>query len=92
MQVFQGKSASGGVATGKIFLYQKGEQQVKRLHVEDTEAELARLREAAKEAAEQLQKLYEASVKSIGESGAAIFEVHRMMLEDEGFLAPWKIP
>lgn len=56
MQVFQGKSASGGVATGKIFLYQKGEQQVKRLHVEDTEAELARLREAAKEAAEQLQK------------------------------------
>lgn len=85
MQVFQGKSASGGVATGKIFLYQKGEQQVKHLHVEDTEAELARLREAAKEAAEQLQKLYEASVKSIGESGAAIFEVHRMMLEDEGF-------
>lgn len=85
MQVFQGKSASGGVATGKIFLYQKGEQQVKRLHVEDTEAELARLRKAAKEAAEQLQKLYEASVKSIGESGAAIFEVHRMMLEDEGF-------
>lgn len=85
MQVFQGKSTSGGVATGKIFLYQKGEQQVKRLHVEDTEAELARLREAAKEAAEQLQKLYEASVKSIGESGAAIFEVHRMMLEDEGF-------
>lgn len=85
MQVFQGKSASGGAATGKIFLYQKGEQQVKRLHVEDTEAELARLREAAKEAAEQLQKLYEASVKSIGESGAAIFEVHRMMLEDEGF-------
>lgn len=85
MQVFQGKSASGGVAIGKIFLYQKGEQQVKRLHVEDTEAELARLREAAKEAAEQLQKLYETSVKSIGESGAAIFEVHRMMLEDEGF-------
>lgn len=86
MQVFQGKSASGGVAIGKIFLYQKGEQQVKRLHVEDTEAELARLREAAMEAAEQLQKLYEASVKSIGESGAAIFEVHRMMLEDEGFV------
>lgn len=86
MQVFQGKSASGGVAIGKIFLYQKGEQQVKRLHVEDTEAELARLREAAKEAAEQLQKLYETSVKSIGESGAAIFEVHRMMLEDEGFV------
>lgn len=86
MQVFQGKSASGGVAIGKIFLYQKGEQQVKRLHVEDTEAELARLREAAKEAAEQLEKLYETSVKSIGESGAAIFEVHRMMLEDEGFV------
>lgn len=86
MQVFQGKSASGGVAIGKIFLYQKGEQQVKRLHVENTETELARLKEAAKEAAEQLQKLYEASVKSIGESGAAIFEVHRMMLEDEGFV------
>lgn len=86
MQVFQGKSASGGVAIGKIFLYQKGEQQVKRLHVEDTKAELARLHGAAKEAAEQLEKLHEASVKAIGESGAAIFEVHRMMLEDEGFV------
>lgn len=86
MLTFQGKSVINGVAIGKLFVYKKGEQQVKRTRVEDTESELARFRKAQQEAIRQLQDLYEASVKSIGEAGAAIFEIHQMMLQDDGFV------
>lgn len=86
MLTFQGKSVINGVAIGKIFIYKRGEQQVKRVKVEDTKAELARFRTAQQEAIKQLQDLYEASVKSIGEASAAIFEIHQMMLQDDGFV------
>ncbi|MED9904480.1 MAG: phosphoenolpyruvate--protein phosphotransferase [Lachnospiraceae bacterium] len=86
MLTFQGKSVTNGVAIGKIFIYKKGERQVKRIKVEDTEAEIQRFRQSQKEAIEQLSELYEKSVKSIGEANAAIFEIHQMMLQDEGFV------
>lgn len=86
MLTFQGKSVINGVAIGKIFIYKRGEQQVKRVKVEDTKSELARFRTAQQEAIKQLQDLYEASVKSIGEASAAIFEIHQMMLQDDGFV------
>lgn len=35
MQVYNGKSVFGGIAIGKISVYQKKEQQVKRVKVED---------------------------------------------------------
>ena len=34
----------------------------------------------------KLQYLYEKAVKEVGESGAAIFEIHQMMLEDDDYL------
>ncbi len=37
-------------------------------------------------AQEQLQALYEKAVVEVGETSAAIFEVHQMMLEDEDYL------
>lgn len=38
------------------------------------------------QAGEQLQILYDKALKEVGESNAAIFEVHQMMLEDEDYL------
>lgn len=86
MQVFHGKSVTNGVAIGKIFIYKKEEQLVKRSKVSDTIVECNRFREAKKEAIEQLGKLYADSVKTIGETNAQIFEIHQMMLQDEGFV------
>lgn len=86
MLTFQGKSVTNGVAIGKMFIYKKGESQVKRTRVENTDAELKRFRQAQQEAIEQLSALYEKSVKSIGEASASIFEIHQMMLQDEGFV------
>ena len=34
----------------------------------------------------QLQELYQKAVQEVGESGAMIFEVHQMMLEDQDYL------
>ena len=41
--------------------------------------------EAKEQASKQLNALYEKALKEVGETGAAIFEVHGMMLEDDDF-------
>ena len=82
MKVYNGKSVFSGIAIGKISVYKKGEQQVKRTKISDTDAELARYESAKEEAAKQLQGLYDKALKEVGEANAAIFEVHQMMLED----------
>lgn len=85
MQVYHGKSVFGGIAVGKIWVFSKKEHQVVRVKVQDSEKELARYEEAKKEAILQLQTLYEKACKEVGETNAAIFEIHQMMLEDEDY-------
>ena len=85
MEQYQGKSVFGGVALGRIHVFRKGQQQVKRTKVQDTEAEKKRYREAVQTAITELQGLYDKALKEVGEANAAIFEMHQMMLEDEDF-------
>ncbi len=85
MQVYNGKSVFGGIAIGKISVYQKKEQQVKRVKVEDPDQEMARYGKAKAEGIRQLQGLYDKALKEVGEANAAIFEVHQMMMEDDGY-------
>ena len=85
MQIFEGKSVFGGIAMGKIRVYKKDAQQVKRVKVTDAEAEIARYVQARDTAMQQLQQLYEKALQEIGETNAAIFEVHQMMLEDDDY-------
>lgn len=86
MEVYQGKSILKGIAIGKLFFYQKGEQSVKREKIQDTAAELRRYEAAREEAIAQLNVLYEKAVKEVGEVNAAVFEVHAMMLEDDDYV------
>ena len=85
MEQYQGKSVFGGVAIGRIHVFSKGQQQVKRIKVQDTEAEKKRYREAVQTAITELQGLYDKALKEVGDANAAIFEMHQMMLEDEDF-------
>ena len=82
MQGYSGKSVFGGIAIGKISVYKKNEQQVKRVRTEDTKGELARYEAAKAAAVEQLQELYQKALKEVGEANAAIFEIHQKMLYD----------
>lgn len=86
MKVLEGKSVFSGIAIGKISILQKVDASVKRVHVEDPEEEVKRVEAAREQAVAQLQKLYDKALQEVGESGAAIFEVHQMMLDDDDYL------
>ena len=86
MQVFKGKSVFGGIAIGRIYVYQKGEQQVRRTRITDIPKEKERYRAASGTAMEQLKELYHKALNEVGEENAAVFEVHQMMLEDDDFV------
>lgn len=82
MQRYRGKSVFEGIAMGKIRVYRKDETQLKPIKVQNTEGELERYFAAKRTAAQQLKQLYEKAVRQVGEAGAAVFEVHGMLLED----------
>ena len=86
MEMYTGKSIFKGIAIGKILFYQKGEQPVKRVKIEDTAEQIKRYEDARAKVAEQLQGLYEKALKEVGEANAAVFEVHQMMLEDDDYI------
>ena len=86
MEKYTGKAVYKGIAMGEIIVFRKDDDQVKRYRTEDSDAELKRFNRAKEEAMGQLGELYEKAVKEVGESSAAIFEIHRMLLEDEDYL------
>lgn len=85
MIVFTGKGVFGGIAIGRVAVYGKKEQQVKRQRVEDAEAQVSRFEQAKAQASEQLGVLYEKALQEVGETNAMIFQIHQMMLEDPDY-------
>ena len=85
MNKYTGKSVFGGIAIGKIMVYEKGEHQVKRVKITDAEAEKNRYYEAVEIAFKQLGELHDKALREVGEANAAIFEIHQMMLEDDDY-------
>lgn len=86
MQYFQGKSVYKGIVMGPVAVLKKNDYQVKRARIEDSEAEVKRVKEAVEVSKKQLGRLYDKAVREVGEASAAIFEVHQMVLEDEDYL------
>ena len=82
MYTIQGKGVSGGVANGPLCFYQRGDHDVAKHEVADTEAEKQRFESARQTAMEQLKALYEKALAEVGEEGAELFEAHQMMLDD----------
>ena len=85
MEIIKGKSILNKVAIGPILYHRKTESQVKRRTVEDTEAEVKRYELAVACAEDELKTLHEKACEQVGETGAAVFEVHMMMLEDADY-------
>ena len=86
MIILEGKAVFEGVAIGRLSVYKKAEQSVKREKVTDVEAEIERYAAARETAIEQLQALYDKAVKEVGEASAEIFEAHQMMVEDGDYI------
>lgn len=85
MEIFKGKSVYGGIAVGTLQVISNDGSTIKRIRVSDTEKELERYEQAKQTAGIQLDELYDKAVKEVGEQNAAIFEIHRMMLDDEDY-------
>lgn len=81
-----GKSVLKGIAIGKIYVYKKAEVASAKKKINDVAKEQERFMQAIDEAKKQLESLYQNALDSVGEEQAMIFDVHRMMLEDEGYL------
>lgn len=82
---FKGKGVYGAVAAGRVSVFRRRDIKVKRVRIENTEAEIRRFREAGIKAIEQLREIYKKALKEVGEANAAIFEIHIMMIEDEDY-------
>lgn len=85
MEYVQGTGVFAGVVVGPLRVREKV-----RLHIPDTppesgETELARFNLARAEAGNRLDALHAEAVARVGEDEAAIFEVHRLMLDDLDF-------
>lgn len=86
MLEYHGKSVYGGIASGKIRIIKKNEQQIVRHKIEDCAKETERFEAAKTQAQNQLSELYDKAKTEVGETSAAIFEIHQMMLDDDDYL------
>ncbi len=86
MIILKGHPVSGGIAFGKLAIIDNTVQRVHRTKIKETDAELKRFEKAKDAAALQLDKLYKKALGEVGEDNAMIFEIHRMMLDDEDYL------
>lgn len=86
MKILKGKSVFGGIAIGKISVFKKRQNQIKRYHVKNIQEEIKRFQEARDTAKKQIQGLYNKALKQVGEADAMIFDVHQMMLDDPDYI------
>ena len=85
MRSFTGKGVCGGIAIGKASIFKRVEAKVTRIKTDDTAHELERFETARRHAMDELEMLYDKALPEVGEAGAQIFEIHRMMLDDEDY-------
>ncbi len=82
MNTLIGKSVCSGIAIGRVEIYKRNAQMIKREKVEDAHAETERYVEARNKAIDELEHLFYKATREIGEAEAQIFSIHKMMLED----------
>ncbi len=87
MQSYQGKSVFEGIAMGRIRMVESRKWQQEPIQSENIEVELARYRNAVELADEKLNRLYDCALREVGNQGADIFQVHRMLLRDAAYVA-----
>ena len=82
MEAIKGTASYKGIAIGRIAEMEKDDAVVRRVHIDDAEAETVRYVAAKEKAQEQLMLLKDKALKEAGEAQAEIFEAHSMFLDD----------
>lgn len=82
----RGIPVSPGIAIGPAWFYNPSIVAVEFLQVQDPGVEIARFNDAIKKAKDQISSLYLKSKSVIGVNEAAIFEAHKLFLDDPEFI------
>ena len=85
MTVIDGTSVFPGIAVGPLRFFKKATIEINRETTNTVENEVLRFEGARALAIKQLGDLYIKASKDAGEEIAALFEVHKMMLDDPDF-------
>ena len=80
--VVTGIAASPGIAIGPAVYYKPSLPPVEKYRIDDAPGEWARLEKAIGEAVQEIEQLQSQAVQQVGQSEAAIFEAHALMLQD----------
>lgn len=86
MMKYTGKPVYGGIVQGLAVIMKKPDFNIAKRKAEYPEHEIERVNNAIKLTQKQIQTFCDQAITQVGEEGAAIFEVHQIMLEDEEFL------
>ena len=86
MKKFKGKGVYGAVAIGKAQVLSHSTQKVEKIQITDTDAEILRVKSAVDKAISELDGVYNQALYEVGEASAQIFEIHKLMLQDEDYL------
>lgn len=85
MRTIRGRGASRGIAMGELKILRQSKPETKAERTGDVPAELIKFRDAVDSVSLEFDKLYKNALLRVGEREAGIFEIHKMMLEDEDF-------
>ncbi len=85
MKKYTGNSIYNAIAIGKVSLFKHCRGEVKRIRVDDPEAEKIRLEKAKELSINQLREIYNKALKEVGEPNAWIFEIHMMLIKDTDY-------
>ena len=82
MLVIKGTCVSPGVAMGVLRFLKNEPVAIQREKIDDAENEVSRFEKARHTAYAQLDELYQEALHKVGGEGAAVFDIHKMMLDD----------
>ncbi len=85
MLTISGRSVYDGIAIGKVSVFEKKEISVKRERTDNVDKEKERFEKAKISATNELDDIYKKALDEVGSANAQIFEIHKMMLDDEDF-------
>lgn len=85
MDIYKGKSASVGIAIGKVYIYKRNQHHIEKKFVSNTRHEVKRYKKAMEMAIDDLNTMHEEAVNETGRSSAAIFDAHKMIINDIGY-------
>ncbi len=82
---FCGKGIYGAFAIGRAVIFKNKVKNISKGEICDIAQEKDRLIAAKEKASAELDLLYQKTLSSMGQDNAQIFEIHKMLLDDEDF-------